>query len=139
MNLNYFRILFLFFILFSSSSIYSQNNISRQKVTVIEDPKIVLLVEKHIYLNEKQKISGWRVQIFFESGNNSKSRAYSKKGVFMTMYPGIGVYLMFQSPYYKVRVGDFRSRMDAEGFKQKLLGEFPDAFVVKDEINFPEL
>ena len=139
MKLNYFRIFFLIIILFFSTSIYSQNNVSRQKVTVIQDPKIVSLVEKHIYLNEKQKISGWRVQIFFESGNNSKSRAYNKKGLFMTMYPGTGVYLMFQSPYYKVRVGDFRSRMDAEGFKQKLMGEFPDAFVVKDEINFPEL
>jgi hypothetical protein len=57
----------------------------------------------------------------------------------MAMFPEQGVYLMFQSPYYKVRVGDFRTRMDAEGFKQKLLDEFPDAFVVKDEINFPEL
>jgi len=46
---------------------------------------------------------------------------------------------MFQSPYYKVRVGDFRSRMDAEGFKQKIINDFPDSFVVKDEINFPEL
>jgi hypothetical protein len=139
MKLNYFGILFLIFTLFVSKSLYSQNNVSRHNVTVIEDPKIISLVEKHTYLNEKQKIVGWRVQIFFESGNNSKSRAYNKKGLFMAMYPNTGVYLMFQSPYYKVRVGDFRSRMDAEGFKQKLLGEFPDAFVVKDEINFPDL
>jgi hypothetical protein len=139
MKLNYFGIFLLICILSGTTSIYSQNNVSKQKVTVIQDPRIISLVEKHIYLNEKQKIAGWRVQIFFESGNNSKSRAYSKKGLFMAMYPDMGVYLMFQAPYYKVRVGDFRSRMDAEGFKQKLLGEFPDAFVVKDEINFPEV
>jgi len=139
MKLNYIGIFFLIFILSGTKGIYSQNNVSKQKVTVIQDPRIISLVEKHIYLNEKQKIAGWRVQIFFESGNNSKSRAHSKKGLFLAMYPDMGVYLMFQSPYYKVRVGDFRSRMDAEGFKQKLLGEFPDAFVVKDEINFPEV
>jgi hypothetical protein len=139
MKLNYIGIFFLIFILSGTKGIYSQNNESKQKVTVIQDPRIISLVEKHIYLNEKQKIAGWRVQIFFESGNNSKSRAHSKKGLFLAMYPDMGVYLMFQSPYYKVRVGDFRSRMDAEGFKQKLLGEFPDAFVVKDEINFPEV
>ncbi|HOY33440.1 MAG TPA: SPOR domain-containing protein [Bacteroidales bacterium] len=138
MKLYFIRILILVFVLFVSKISYAQNGTSRQNVTIIEDPRIVSLVEKHIYLNEKQKITGWRVQIFFESGNNSKSRAYNKKGLFMTMYPETGVYLVFQSPYYKVRVGDFRSRMDAEGFKQKILGDFPDAFVVKDEINFPD-
>jgi len=106
-------------------------------VVIIEDPKITSLVETHKYFNSKQKIIGWRIQIFFDSGNNSKSHAYSKKGTFMAMYPDMSVYLMFQSPYYKVRVGDFRTRVDAEGFKQKLLGAFPDAFVVRDEINFP--
>jgi hypothetical protein len=106
-------------------------------ITVVEGDGISSLVEKHVYLNSKQKIIGWRIQIFFDSGNNSKSKAYNKKGVFMSMYPDMSVYLMFQSPYYKVRVGDFRTRMDAEGFKQKLLGAFPDAFVVKDEIRAP--
>ncbi len=104
-------------------------------ITVVEDDRISTLVSSHTYLNSKQKIVGWRIQIFFDSGNNSKSKAFAKKGVFMSDYPEMSVYLMFQSPYYKVRVGDFRTRMDAEGFKQKLLGKFPDAFVVKDEIN----
>jgi hypothetical protein len=112
-------------------------NAQKGNITVIESNGISSLVEKHAYLNTKQKIIGWRIQIFFDSGNNSKSKAYNKKGVFMAMYPDMSVYLMFQSPYYKVRVGDFRTRMDAEGFKQKLLGEFPDAFVVKDEIRTP--
>ncbi|MCK9613221.1 MAG: SPOR domain-containing protein [Bacteroidales bacterium] len=134
--MKYFGVSILFVFFFS---IISLRLAAQQKITVIEDPRIVSLVEKHKYLNQKQKISGWRVQIFFESGNNSKKRAHDKKGIFMAMFPEQGVYLMFQSPYYKVRVGDFRTRMDAEGFKQKLLDEFPDAFVVKDEINFPEL
>lgn len=118
-------------------SIVNIGKAQKGNITVIEADGISSLVEKHVYLNEKQKIIGWRIQIFFDSGNNSKSKAYSKKGVFMAMYPDMSVYLMFQSPYYKVRVGDFRTRMDAEGFKQKLLGTFPDAFVVKDEIRAP--
>lgn len=112
-------------------------NAQKGVVTVVEGDGISSLVQKHVYLNSKQKIIGWRIQIFFDSGNNSKSKAYTMKGKFMGMYPDMSVYLMFQSPYYKVRVGDFRTRMDAEGFKQKLLGEFPDAFVVKDEIRSP--
>jgi len=107
------------------------------KVTVVEDERITTMVSNQTYLNSRQKTIGWRIQIFFDSGNNSKSKAFTKKGQFMSEYPEMSVYLMFQSPYYKVRVGDFRTRMDAEGFKQKLLSKFPDAFVVKDEIKAP--
>ncbi len=128
-----FFLVFCFLLTFSSFAKAQKGN-----VVITESPLISTLVEKHKYINEKHKIIGWRVQIFFDSGNNSKSHAYSKKGVFMAMYPDMSVYLMFQSPYYKVRVGDFRTRIDAEGFKQKIVGEFPDAFVVKDEINFPD-
>lgn len=126
--------LFLFLCFFIGVSIAKAQ---KDNIIIVEDDKIYSLIEKHQYLNQEQKEIGWRIQIFFDSGNNSKSKAYSKKGVFMSLYPDINVYLMFQAPYYKVRVGDFRTRMDAEGFKQKLLGEFPDAFVVKDEINHP--
>ena len=124
--------LFFIFLAFAAVAKAQKGN-----VVIVENPQVSTLVEKHKYLNDKQKIVGWRVQIFFDSGNNSKSRAFTKKGEFMTKYPDMPVYLMFQSPYYKVRVGDFRSRIDAEGFKQKIVGEFTDAFVVKDEINFP--
>lgn len=124
----------LFFIFLAFATVVKAQ---KGNVVIVENPQVSTLVEKHKYLNDKQKIVGWRVQIFFDSGNNSKSRAFSKKGEFMTKYPDMPVYLMFQSPYYKVRVGDFRSRIDAEGFKQKIVGEFTDAFVVKDDINFP--
>lgn len=122
-----------FFLLVLTFNVDAQNN----NISLIQNSEISTLVYKHAAMNQKQKIVGWRVQIYFDSGNNSKSRAFAKKGVFMAMHPDVDVYLMFQSPYYKVRVGDFRTRMDAEGFKQRLIAEFPDAFVVKDEINFP--
>lgn len=109
------------------------------KVTVVQDERIVNLIAKHINLGEKGKLEGFRVQIFYDSGNNSKNRAFAKKSQFLAMYPEIGAYLSFQSPNYKVRVGDFRTRLDAEGFKAKIVGTFTDAFVVKDEINYPDL
>ncbi|HRZ76622.1 MAG TPA: SPOR domain-containing protein, partial [Bacteroidales bacterium] len=40
---------------------------------------------------------------------------------------------------YKVRVGDFRTRLEAEGFLQQILTEYPGAFVIKDMIRFPPL
>lgn len=109
------------------------------KVVVHQDSRIDKLLEKHRAFGEKGKLEGYRVQIFFDSGNNSKNKAAARKGQFVARFPEVGAYLTFQSPNYKVRVGDFRTRMDAEGFKAKILNDFPDAFVVRDEINFPEL
>lgn len=129
-------VLILFFVFSGTLAVKSQS-VKPGHVEIVKDDRITTLLWKHKIINEKQKIYGWRVQIFFDSGNNSKSRAFSKKGLFMAKHPDVGSYMTFQSPNYKIRVGDFRTRMDAEGFKQQILGDFPDAFVVKDEINYP--
>lgn len=108
---------------------------------IVQDQRITSLVAKHVAFNENRSgIKGFRVQIFFDSGNNSKSKAISVMNQFKDKYPNVGAYLMFQEPNYKVRVGDFRTRMDAQKLLHAITEEFPTAFVVKDdEINFPEL
>jgi hypothetical protein len=126
-------------VFFCAALALSGQNSYPGKVVISQDHRILMLLEKHKAFGEKGKREGYRVQIFFDSGNNSKNRAAAKKGQFVANYSGIGAYLTFQSPNYKVRVGDFRTRMDAEGFKAKIIGDFPDAFVVKDEIHYPDL
>jgi hypothetical protein len=107
-------------------------------VEIIADPGIDLLVDKHIYLNCHQStLDGWRVQIFFDSGANSKRRANEVLNRFSGQYPDIRAYLSFKEPYYRVRVGDFRTRLEAEGFIKSVKSEYPNAFVTADKINPP--
>jgi hypothetical protein len=108
-------------------------------VKIHQDPRIPALLNKHIHMSKAGRIDGYRVQIFFDSGTNSKNRAAGKKGQFAAMYSRVSAYLTWDAPNYKVRVGDFRTRMDAEGFKAKIIESFPDAFVVRDNINYPDL
>ncbi|HRS54065.1 MAG TPA: SPOR domain-containing protein, partial [Bacteroidales bacterium] len=75
--------------------------------------------------------------IYFDSGNNSKSRAYEVKHSFTLNYPDVDVYILFEAPYYKVRVGNFRTRLDAYSFFRKISAKYPDAFIVKDFIDYP--
>lgn len=116
---------------------------SRQKdgqVEVIQDSRIDSIVKKHIEYNKSRNgIMGFRVQIFFDAGNNSLERAEAVAEEYQTLYPADTAYISFTEPYYKVRVGDFRTRIEAEGFMQKILGDYPNAFVIKDRIRFPEL
>ncbi len=134
-----FSLFFLFINILFISNIKAQNHDSA-KVEIIQDYRIEDLVKKHIALNEKKEsILGYRVQIFFDSGANSRERAINIKTKFLTKYPDESIYILFQEPNYKVRVGDFRTRMDAKGFLNEISKEYENAFIVRDEINFPKL
>lgn len=110
------------------------------KPLIKQDPRIDSLVANHVRHNKANpSLEGWRVQIYFESGNNSKTLATNARSRFTELFPDHGAYLSFNEPYYKVRVGDFRTRMDAEGFRQMVITEFPNAYVVPDKVLFNKL
>ena len=102
---------------------------------VNRDPRIDRLIEKHRQYNQANPgVDGFRVQIFFDSGNNSKKAAQTAREKFMEVYPDVIAYLTFNSPYYRVRVGDFRTKLEAEGFLFQHASAYPNAFTVPDRI-----
>lgn len=110
------------------------------RVTVNSPDRIERLVEKHKEISKLHpEFEGYRVQIFFDSGNSSKSRAFEAYKNFLSRYPGHEAYVVYQEPNYKVRAGDFRTRLEAEGFLLLVVADFPSAFVIKDMIKFPPL
>jgi hypothetical protein len=101
---------------------------------------VYLLVSKHIQINQNRKsMEGYRIQIFFDSGNNSKTKAQSIYEGFKAKYPDVRAYLSFKSPNYKVRVGDFRTRLDAQRFLNDIIDEYPNAWIIADMINLPKV
>ena len=120
---------------------FSQDNNSQKgDIQIVQDDKINLLVSKHIQINQNRRgIDGYRIQIFFDSGNNSKIKAQSVYEGFKARYPDVGAYLSFKSPNYKVRVGDFRTRLDAQRFLNQVIAEYPNAWIIADEINLPDI
>ena len=110
------------------------------EIKVVQDEKVDLLVSKHIQINQDKKgIDGYRIQIFFDSGTNSKTRAQSIFDAFKAKYQETGAYLTFKAPNYKVRVGDFRTKLDAQRFLNSIIGEYPNAWVIEDMINLPKV
>ncbi|MFA6950049.1 MAG: SPOR domain-containing protein [Lentimicrobiaceae bacterium] len=124
----------IFLLLFGSA--YAQ----QQHAELVQDEKVGLLIDKYKILNRHQStLSGWRIQIFFDSGVNSKHKATSVLKRFSELYPQTQAYLSFKEPYYRVRVGDFRSRLEAEGFLKKIQIDYPNAFPASDFINPPPI
>jgi len=82
------------------------------KTEIIQDSRIDMLVSKHIQVNQALKtMDGFRIQLFSDSGNNSKTRAQAALDEFVARHPGMAGYLSFKSPNYQVRIGDFRTKL----------------------------
>ncbi len=129
-----------YFLLFMIILAGIYTNAQEGSVEVIADERIDLLIDKHRYLNRHQStLEGWRIQIFFDSGANSKRRATEAQKRFSDRYAATKAYLSFKEPYYRVRVGDFRSRLEAEGFLNNIRNDYPNAFTVSDMIDPPPL
>ena len=116
------------------------------QLNIVQDSRVDELMEKHKQMNEMlmsnpdhSGVEGYRVQIFFESGNKSSEAAREIMEEFEENHPEIPTYLTWKAPNFRVRVGDFRTRMEAEGVLQKILKDYPNAWVIKDKINFPSL
>jgi len=139
------KILFLsVFLLFLGGPAVSgypqENNKDKGHIQIIQDDRVDLLVSKHVQINQNRKgIEGYRIQIFFDSGNNSKTKAQSIYEGFKAKYPDVRGYLSFKSPNYKVRVGDFRTRLDAQRFLNDIIVEYPNAWIIADMIDLPKV
>ena len=83
-------------------------------------------------------VDGYRVQIFSESGNNAKEHAQKSLSDFNQSLYENAAYLIYQQPNFKVRCGDFRTKAEAQKLLKQLSGQYPGAYIVKDNIKFLE-
>jgi len=140
MKYRYGQILTLMFLVLTVLSGHAQDSTYKSgNVQVIRDSRVDLLVNKHIQINQNRtSMDGFRIQIFFDSGTNSKTKAQSIFASFKEKYPGVGAYLTFSSPNYKVRVGDFRTKLEARRFLNEIISQYPNAWVIADQIVPPK-
>ena len=125
------RVIIYLLLAMVASNIYAQK---RGTFQIVGDRKVSHLVDTHIEFNERVKtIPGFRIQIASVSGNNSKSKAFTIKEQFMSEYPEIKAYLIFDEPNFKVKVGDFVSKLDAFVFLQKIKSQYPCS-IIKDNV-----
>jgi hypothetical protein len=129
----------LWFSLTSNGQYHQQGYLS-----VIQDSQVDTVLKAYqaarlkIMENPDNKASpGYRIQVYFDSGSNSSDRAGRVRDDFALLYPDIPAYVSWKAPNYRVRVGDFRTRLEAEKAMQMITIDYPNAWVIKDEINFP--
>ncbi|TKG92348.1 SPOR domain-containing protein [Puteibacter caeruleilacunae] len=109
-------------------------------LNITQDARIDSLVQLHIEKNKQRgAINGYRLQIFSTSGVGARERARTTKANYLKNYPEHDIYILFKSPDWRVRVGNFRSKTEALKVKSDIRRDYPDAYIVPDLIDYPEL
>lgn len=107
-------------------------------VAVHKDPRIDMLIRKQAEINEvttreaRRNAPGFRIQVI---NTTDRSAAIQAKTKVYTLYPELKAYLLYQAPYFRLRVGNFVNRKDAEQMQRQLSREFKqNLFIVNDVV-----
>ena len=107
-------------------------------VTVEKDPRIDLLVRNQIEINEvttresRRFVPGFRIQVM---NSPDRAKVFAAKARVFEQFPDWKPYLLYQSPNYKLRVGNFKTQEEAQDAMKQLSKIFPTGlYVIPDVI-----
>lgn len=107
------------------------------EIAVHQSQAIRKAMDAHIASNSSKTVSGYRVRIFNDNKQTSRSDSETALGRFRGMFPGIAAYRTYSNPFFRVTVGDFRTKSEAMQLLQQVKGSFPTAFIVRETIGYP--
>lgn len=86
----------------------------------------------HILKNKTRKNTYYRIRIFFNNSRDARGVSETIADTFAMNFPDIPVYRIYSAPYFKVTVGDFRTKSDAMRFMEMIRPQYPAVFLVKE-------
>ncbi|NDF98064.1 MAG: SPOR domain-containing protein [Chitinophagia bacterium] len=138
-----FFLLQLFVLWVAASPLQAQDSLfikplENSKVSVQKDDRIDLLIKKQIQINEetsrqaRRQDKGFRLLVI---STTLREEALAAKTKVYTNFPELKAYLFHQSPYYRVKAGNFKERKEAELYQRRLELLFPKGvFIINDII-----
>jgi hypothetical protein len=111
---------------------------STSSIVIHRDPRLAVLIKKQAQINEettresRRNVPGYRIQVINTSDRNA---AISAKTKVYQIFPELKSYLLYQSPYFRLRVGNFKDQEEANEYLKSLSKHFPgNVFLVRDII-----
>jgi hypothetical protein len=123
------RMFFILALLFSTVKINAQASISKDttislgNITVIMDSRIELLAKKEAELNEAiangpKFAKGFRLMVL---STNDRSQAMNLRARLLQLFPEQKIYMSFQPPHIKVKLGNFLEKTEADQYKKEII------------------
>lgn len=137
------QIVFLFSVLFfkqgfgqTVSAAPANSMTQTASVIVHKDPRIDILIKKKAAINKTAKTSvyrtgrGYRLLII---STNNRNEAVDAKTKIYNFFPELKAYLSYQSPYFKLKAGDFKTRDEAERYRKNMNSIFPKGVYITND------
>ena len=123
-----FTIVFCMLLSFQSNAQQTEGTVKIESTTEIDD----MIAQKKEYNESSGTIKGYKIQLFY---GNEKD-AYEVKGEFKAIFPEISTKIIFSSPEWKVQVGNYKTRLEADNALVEIKIDFPNAIIFATEIEF---
>lgn len=108
-----------------------------QGMSITEHGNVRSLMNTYIYKNKEQAfVKGWRIQIITTSDRREMEKAQAEFG---NLYPDMVTDWQHRSPYYMLKTGAFRDKLDYQGFLLEVKQNFPSATPVLEQLRKEEL
>lgn len=107
------------------------------EVMLHQTDSIYSAMNSHLRANASRNLSGYRIRIFFDNKQSARVASEEALKKFESLFHDVSAYRSYANPYFKVTVGDFRTKSEAMSYLERITKEFPSAFVVKENIAFP--
>ena len=119
----------------------SSHLLANDTIIVRKDPRLDILSDKQAEINKRSSMmtssglyKGYRIQVL---STTNRDQANKIKSDVLSRFTDQKAYLTYNSPYFKVRIGNFINREDAEKFRQQLSKIYPQGvYVVEDAVEY---
>ena len=118
---------------------YVELNNSTGSVTVNHPSQIDSLLVSQTISNTEKKINGYRIRLFFDNKQTARTESEQIEEEFKLRFPTIPIYRTYTNPFFKIVIGDYRTKSEATKALKTIVQVYPKAIIVKENISFPEI
>lgn len=103
--------------------------------SVVASDSLQKSMQEYIAENPSRNVSVFRLRIFFDNKRDARAVSEQVMSEFQEIYPSVPVFRGYSNPYFKVTVGNFRSKSEAMKFLNEIKSQYPSVFLVKEVIS----
>ena len=107
-----------------------------QGQSTINKPQDTETISSELKQVAEPKTKGYRLQVFL---SQDKEQVMKMKAEFIKNFDDVEVYVDRKAPNYRLKVGDFYNRFDANAYKLKIAKLYPNCIVVADDVALPKV
>ena len=139
---NFPCITFLFMLLVCVTGASAQMSVDGSAQTIFDDLQTSKPGKGEVIVNQPEalrKMVG--VRLYGDNVEKTDSTAFQKEKKIKELFPDVPTYVSYTAPFWKLRVGDFRSHEEAYHMQRLLMTAFPsfgkEMYIVREEVKIP--